>query len=141
MQNIVQREYCLPFIFGGCAELSIMNVETKNKFSYKIQKSKQDNLYFVHIISPHGMTRYAGVIVYKNNKYEFHKGKNGTISQSNLSIIALVYTINHLLNNTLSNKVIIYHNGRCGICGRRLTDMQSIQRGFGKYCWEKYVKK
>ena len=39
----------------------------------------------------------------------------------------------------LQSCVHIKHTGRCGICGRRLTDDASVERGFGISCYNKYI--
>ena len=35
--------------------------------------------------------------------------------------------------------IVIKHVGKCGVCGKRLTDDESIKRGFGIYCYKKYI--
>lgn len=53
--------------------------------------------------------------------------------------MALTYTINRLKMSKLQSCVHIKYTGRCGICGRRLTDDASVERGFGISCYNKYI--
>ena len=44
------------------------------------------------------------------------------------------YIVNKLQSNNLPDFIEIYHDGRCGKCGRQLTVPASIETGFGPEC-------
>ena len=78
-------------------------------------------------------------ILFTNGYYNYRKGKHGHLDVKDKPIMALTYTINRLKMNKLQSCVHIKHTGRCGICGRRLTDDASVERGFGISCYNKYI--
>ena len=144
MDNIINVSHALQFIYGGNAEFILESKATGNRIIYELKVSNRDkDMFFVRVDSYRtddsiGM-KYAGFIKRHGNKYEFYKGAKGMYNKNHMYIKALMYVTLHLIKHNLTNDVIIRHCGRCGICGRKLTDVKSIERGFGKYCYEHYV--
>lgn len=146
MELKIDYKYALQFMYGGNSEFIIENKNTKNKFMFLITKCNSTNdLFFVKtkikVGNKYESIVYAGYVTRSSNGFKYTQGKNGKVSKDAMSIKALMYTSNALFNRRINRHVIISHVGRCGICGRRLTDEKSIERGFGSYCFEHYVKK
>jgi hypothetical protein len=47
-------------------------------------------------------------------------------------VVAFNYVLQHI--DKLPNICEVYHSGRCGRCGRELTDPESIKCGLGPHC-------
>ena len=147
--NIIKYNIALQFMYGGNAEFIIENIVSKNRFFYKITKlESNNNLFFVRVKKPseditdnHNRESivYAGYVVRNKNGYIFKQGRKGKVTNSDITIKALMYTTNCLFNKKINKRIIIRHVGKCGICGKRLTDNESIKRGFGIYCYKKYI--
>lgn len=79
---------------------------------------------------------YLGVIGAGGRYYHGRKSKIGKEAQSN-KVFEVVW--DRLTKGTLPDCVEIWHEGRCGRCGRPLTDPDSIKSGIGPVCREKML--
>jgi len=135
----IDDEYALEFLTAGKCECSIESKKTEVKFTYVINKNKdKENMFFINVDKGYLDFIYAGVI-FLNNKnskkeFEFFQGKSGNYTKDSISIKALLYILNSLLNGRREIGVNIYNLGTCGRCGRPLTDPESIKRGLGPTC-------
>lgn len=136
----VKPLYIRSFLLGGNCRCMIGNQKTGNCFSYHIKQGSK-RLYFVNVETPAGRV-YAGYIQDMSNKeghrYMYVKGTNGAMSESLMPIQALLYVLNRA--DCLPAGVYVEHYGKCGVCGRKLTDPESMERGIGPNCIKKLVK-
>ena len=136
-EGIVSSEYMLEFLLGGRCECAIQNIKTGNRYLYKIQRNKQnEEMYFVKSMTGVGDI-YAGFIIYKEGKATYTKGTKGNLTEEDIRIKALLYVLEH--HNNLPPFVIVHHFGKCGRCGRKLTDLDSVRRGLGPECAKKML--
>lgn len=141
--NKINNDFVLNYMFGGKSEFVIENVNTKNRFLYQITKAQNDkDSFFIYSkkittdTEEISKKNYSGYITHKYNKYNYRKGKNGRLTDKDKPIVALMYTIDKVQKHKLPECVVVKHTGRCALCGRRLTDDKSIERGFGNTCWK-----
>lgn len=125
----------LNFILAGNSTVTFLNPETGNRFTYKVKKAKDSDLYFVSVLTSPDVYSYIGYIT-----KEFRYGKKSKISNSAQSIKVFNYVFKKLKSNNLSEKVEIWHNGKCGKCGRKLTVPSSIDTGIGPECFKRLSK-
>lgn len=134
-EGIVNSEYVLDFLLSGRCECAIHNIKTGNRFLYKVQQNKENKeMYFVKSITGLGDI-YAGFIIYKDGQVTYSKGAKGNLGIDDIRIQALLYVFNH--HDRLPPYVIVQHFGKCGRCGRKLTDLESVRRGLGPECAKK----
>jgi len=62
------------------------------------------------------------------------------ISPNAQSVDVFQYVFNKLIQGTLSEFIEIWHEGRCGKCGRQLTVPSSIESGIGPECSKMLAK-
>ena len=122
------------FIKAGHAIFTVENVKTGNRFTFKVSKHKEKDLWFVGVLSGPKNTsdyQYLGTIFDK----DFRLTRKSRMSEAAQSYKVFKW-VNDILNNgeDLPEDVKIYHAGRCGICGRTLTVPESIECGFGPVC-------
>jgi hypothetical protein len=60
--------------------------------------------------------------------------KKSRLTFDSTPVKAFNWVLAHLTNNMMPTGVDIYHEGRCGRCGRPLTVPESISSGFGPEC-------
>lgn len=125
------------FIFAGNAIVTLESENTNNHFTYKIKKSKtDDNLFFVNLLhGPDNENDYSYVGCYyldRNNFVPRKQWKTIPINFWPASLRAINFFFDRLDN--IPPKLHVYHEGRCGRCGRRLTTPESIKRGLGPEC-------
>lgn len=135
------KERVKSFVLGGNAIITIESGMTGKHFTYKITRSKTDaNLYFVKSLrGADNLSDYVYIGCYYADTKYFHPEKRYKGVETYAwpkSLQAINYMFKFLDN--IPDKLLIYHEGRCCVCGRRLTTPESIELGVGPEC-AKYV--
>lgn len=127
----------LDFIFAGNSIFTCKNTETGNRFTFRVKKHKKDEIWFVSVLTSPEVYQFVGSIRKNTNYRHSFKSK---ISQEAQSVKVFDFITKKLRQNTLPEVVQIWHEGRCGRCGRRLTVPESIITGMGPEC-SKFMSK
>ena len=126
----LSHEKAINFIFGGKAFVTFQNPTTGNRFTYRVTKHKTDDIFFVSVLTNPDTYQFIGSI--KNFVFKYSKKSN--ISFDSRSVIVFDYVLNHLGMGTLNSSIEIFHDGKCGKCGKQLTDPISVESGLGPKC-------
>ena len=129
----ISHEKALDYILAGKSYVTFQNPTTGNRHTYKILKHKTDNVYFVHVLTSPDTYMFLGTIL----NYVFRHSKKSKVSTDARSLIVFDYVFYHLTMSSLNNSIEIFHDGKCGKCGRQLTDPISVETGLGPYCRKK----
>lgn len=121
------------YILAGKSYVTFQNPQTGNRFTYKVVKHKVDDIYFVHVLTSPDVYIFLGTI--KN--YVFRYSQKSKIAKDSKSLIVFDYVFHHLGMGTLNSTIEIFHDGKCGKCGRQLTDPISVETGLGPHCRKK----
>lgn len=132
-QGKLQNSEALNFILAGNATVTFLNPKTDNRFTYKITKPKDKDVFFVSVLTSTDTFTFMGSILSLN----FKSSKKSSISESAQSFKVFKWVFNKLKTNDLPDFIEIYHEGRCGRCGRNLTVPESITSGYGPECVKK----
>lgn len=124
----------LKFILAGNATFTLLNTKTGNRFTYKVTQPKENTLHFVKVLTGNDNENDFTFIGTIFNGKDFRYSKKSSLSFSAQSVQAFIFCFNRILNNSLPSKVQVYHEGRCGKCGRKLTVPESVESGFGPEC-------
>lgn len=119
----------VKFILGGKASFTIHQDPDKN-FKYLVKTSEDKRLGFVYIGG-----NYQGYITKSNGRYIFVVGKKGNPQYDPKLINGLLWVLNR--GDNLPPQVSVFHHGTCSVCGRKLTDPESIKYGIGPTCRER----
>ena len=141
--GMIQQYLALKFILAGKCEFILHSTKTGDDFKYElVKKESKDNkdkfIYFLSIL--HGSEKtYAGVVWFddKIQEFKFSTGKSGKIQPTELNIRSLLFVLNKLVREQEVQYLIIYHVGKCGKCGKKLTTPESILTGLGPTCSNK----
>jgi len=130
----------LKFIFGGNSIFTLKNSETGNRFTFKVSclKGEKGNLntpYFVRVLTGSDVYTFIGTFFYMNGKWVYRHSNKAKVSKDAQSVKVIEYVINRLQTQTLTPIIDVWHEGRCGRCGRQLTVPESIEHGFGPECF------
>jgi len=136
ISGIIKHESALNFIFGGKSFVTFLNTKSENRFTFKVVKHKKDDIFFVNVLTNPDVYTFIGTV--KNGFYK-HSSKSN-IGVESQSVKVFNYVIDKLKQNKLSDIIEIYHDGRCGKCGRQLTVPESILTGFGPECFRNLSK-
>lgn len=124
----------LDFVLGGNATFTILNAETGNRFTFKVVRPTDDHPHFVRVLTGpdnEGDYSFLGTIFEKKT---YRHGSRSPISQGSQSAKVFSWAWSRILDHSLPPQVEVYHEGRCGRCGRKLTVPESIASGFGPEC-------
>lgn len=141
----------MRFMLAGQAEFDIVSGKTGRKIFYKIDKretlvtnlSNEDNQYIYWVSggdSPENI-EFLGTIYFNKQakSFQFSRGTRGKGTTNKTEVKAILFVLNKLYQGKYNLNIEINHLGRCGKCGMRLTDIQSVTTGIGLNC-EKHVK-
>jgi hypothetical protein len=130
-------EFAKEFALAGNATMTLQSGATGVHYTYKITKHKDsDNLYFVRLLhGPDNEEDYQYIGCYYSDTEYFNAAKPWKERPQHAwpaSLRAIKYFFEHI--NNIPDNLFVYHEGRCGKCGRKLTTPESIERGFGPEC-------
>ena len=135
----------LAFMIAGKYTVTIKSEVTGNHFTYKITQGPEDNkdMYFVKVLtgpdnSWNGDWMYIGYIVpTPGASFQLMAGRKGRSEAPSFGALSWVmknFTNANRTNDTIGATLTIQHAGKCGKCGRKLTDPVSIETGLGPIC-------
>lgn len=130
MHNKISQQYAERYILGGKAKVMFKNIETGNKYWFRVQETK-DNVWKIYLI--HGimtMTTWLGNMG-PDRLPHLHAHSRSDLVQAG-KVFAWVWK--HIRQLDLPDKIEIWHEGRCSVCGRPLTNEQSLIDGMGPIC-------
>lgn len=130
-------EYAKEFMTAGHAIVSLRSKKTGAHFTYRITKpqdKKDTQMLFVGLLSgPDNTSNYTYMGVIRNHKY-FDSTKNSKVGKDAPSWKAFQWAWENICRGTLPEALEVWHEGRCGRCGRLLTVPESVERGIGPEC-------
>lgn len=131
------------FILSGKAIFTLYSRKTTRHFTYKV-KAKGAFTYWVLKRSAGGDWSYLGSIVIREDGQEvFHKTRAttpGHLRSDNFRVFDWFWRILTVVG-AIHPQLIVYHEGRCGMCGTALTDPESIKQGYGPECRRKKFRR
>lgn len=142
-QGKLAADAALPYMLAGKATVTVANTATGNRFTYRIARctdkpgkpAPAEPLYFVSLLTGsdnEGDYRYLGII---RGTAAFALTAKSCAGPDALSVKAFAYVHGRLtVGQPLAATVEVWHEGRCGRCGRLLTVPESIERGIGPEC-------
>lgn len=130
------------FALAGNATMTLLSGNTNRYYTYRIQRHKEkEHIYFVKYLGKSnnddlGSYFYAGVY-YSDTGY-FHAANdwNKRPADSWPPVMRAIKYFFKVIDN-IPDKLHVYHEGRCGRCGRKLTTPESIERGLGPECYRR----
>lgn len=132
----LKHETALEFILGGNALFTCRNTKTGNRFTFKVTKHRKDDIFFVKVLTNPDVYEFIGSV-----RTNYKHSVKSRISDDAQSVQVFKYIVSKLKSNTLPGFIEIWHEGRCGRCGRVLTVPESIETGFGPECSKRKSKK
>lgn len=138
----VAQEHALEFMLAGRSEFTLHSTKTGQDFRLRIDRSESRNdsnyVYFVNDISSKERV-YAGLLFFDSNlgEFQFRQGVKGKMSEKSLLVRSLLFVLNKLERGETVQHLEVYHVGKCGVCGKKLTDPISIATGIGPTCAKK----
>lgn len=135
----------LTYMLAGNATFTIRSKVTDTRYTYKVRGADNKNgLWYVSLL--HGPDNgndfaYMGVLDEKplGKAPAFRHTSKSRFTSSAPSSIAFAWLYDKVCKDLLPSSVAVYHEGRCGRCGRKLTVPESVERGIGPECAERMM--
>lgn len=124
----------LVFVLAGNAKFTIVSKATGTRFTYRVKRSDDGKVRFVSLMNgPDNESSYAffGTIFQDGKFRHSHKARMGADAPA---AKAWAWFWSNLQKHHLSPTVEVWHEGKCGRCGRTLTVPESIESGYGPEC-------
>lgn len=122
------------FALAGNATLTLVSKATGNRFTFKIRKKDETTPHFVKLLrGADNESDYTFLGTIFDAKHYRH-GRRSPIGETAPSAKAFEWFWHGIEANHLSEQLEVWHEGRCGRCGRKLTVPESIVSGFGPEC-------
>jgi hypothetical protein len=138
-RQITDANHALTFALAGNARLTLVSKKTGQRFTFRIRQPQERTgvkmpPHFVQLLSgPDNGSDYhfLGTIF---NGAEFRHSYKSRIGATAPSARAWSWFWPRLVLGNLPSSLEVWHEGRCGRCGRALTVPESIERGIGPEC-------
>jgi hypothetical protein len=125
------------FLYAGNAVFTLRSKKTGTRFTYKVSHKKGGDVSFVSLLTGSDNTRdYSYMGLLPDDKGEIRgigRGKSCT-SYDAPSAKAFRYFLDFIWGRNEGAGLEVWHEGRCGRCGRKLTVPESIETGLGPEC-------
>jgi hypothetical protein len=125
----------VAFILAGRARVTLVSRKTGTRFTYRVSGAGETN-----------PIRFVGLLNGGNNETDFtflgtifdrkayRHGTKSKVSRLAPSAMAFAWAFGKLAKGELPEELEVWHEGRCGKCGRALTVPESIASGIGPVC-------
>lgn len=130
--RMTSAKQVLEFILGGAAVISLKSLATDKHYTYRIKK--KDDVFFVSFLGGNSHWHYIGHI--KDRKFTKDRRVPAYL-YNHEAFTAFVWFWDILQKGRIPQDAEVYHEGKCAMCGRRLTDPISVSEGVGPECRNK----
>ncbi len=129
----------LRFVQAGKAVVTLRSLKTGERFTYRIVRADDGKALFVHLLTgPDNEAdfHYLGVVLIQPMVSTWrHGGLKSCVPVHAPANKAWAWTWKQVTEDkALHPQLEVWHEGRCGRCGRRLTTPESIALGLGPEC-------
>ena len=130
----------VAFMLAGDAHVTFQSRRTGTRFTYHVEQAAESRTpgnpppHFVSVLDGPDHYSFLGTVF---NRTIYAPGKRSHIATDAPSAVAFAWVWKYLSSGRMHPELAIYHEGRCGRCGRRLTTPESIETGLGPVCAQK----
>ena len=126
------------FLFAGNATLTLESAKSGKHFTFKVKQAKKDDIespFFVSVLSgADNSSSFSYVGIIGSDRKTFKLTQKSKVSADAISYKAFNFFFSQLIEGKLNPDLNVFHSGKCGRCGKKLTTPDSIERGLGKTC-------
>ena len=159
--QLTTPEALYTYIKGGHGKLTVKSLSTDQRFVYRFSRLKEDQdrrgkellnrPIFVCLVTGRDFDKwpFIGTDWLKNwpfigtcwlkpdQRIQFNTSRKNTADIPPRALVAFEFLVSLVTRQKLPSKIEIWHEGKCCICGRELTDPTSIAQGYGPVCADK----
>lgn len=126
------------FLFAGRAIVTLVSTRTGARYTYRVSRARDDEsatptLFVSLLAGPDNGGDYVYVGTIFANRKRLVLTRKSRCTNDSAPVKAFRYLLGGLVAGSFG-LMEVYHEGRCGRCGRRLTVPESIATGLGPTC-------
>lgn len=124
----------LQFLLAGRARFTFVSEKTGTRFTFRVTQKDATSPHFVSVLTGsdnESSYTYMGCIF---GDKTFRATRGSKVSQDAASFKAFAWAWSYLSRGEMPPSMELWHEGRCGRCGRALTVPESIESGIGPVC-------
>lgn len=140
---LASPEAAVRFMLAGNAYFTLRSAKTGVRYTYRMDKADcricgdapctHEPRWFVSLLAgPDNTTDYVYLGMVQTGA--FRRTKASKMTDDSPPVVAIKWALRALLQGKLPAQLEVWHEGRCGRCGRRLTVPESIAAGLGPDC-------
>jgi hypothetical protein len=123
------------FLLAGNSRTTIRSTKTGQRYTFKVRRPAQDKPHFVSVLTGSDNEQDYSFLGTIFDAQDYRISRKSIISEKAPSALAFDWFWAQLQKEgELPEGLEVYHEGRCGRCGRALTVPESIESGFGPEC-------
>jgi hypothetical protein len=148
--RIVSPVSMLEYMLAGKAVFTIRSKRSQRHYTYKVTRAKDNGeqksplRWWVNVLTgdnnsnPHHYSKMGQVVCNSGGYPHFRMVQGAQFSKDSFPTAGF----KHVLTAVVQEDEValagfeFFHEGRCGVCNRRLTDPESVARGIGPVCLE-----
>jgi hypothetical protein len=121
------------FMFAGKARFTIRSKRTGTRFTYRVKVSKDEKVFFVSVLT--GAENETHYLISERTAGAVTRTVASQRSVLTHRVLSRFSSLARCLDaKRLHDQLEVWHEGRCGRCGRTLTVPESIASGIGPEC-------
>ena len=136
----------MEFMLAGRAIFTIKSKKSGKHYTYKVTRARDKGeqksalRWWVGILTggdnSTDFAKLGQIVAYHEGYPRFSLVRGTKFRKESPPAAGFEYVLAGIVygNDAALNSFEFYHEGRCGACGRRLTDPDSIRRGLGPVC-------
>lgn len=138
--ELIDLAATVAFMLAGNAYVTFQSRRTDTRFTYRVQAAEpragdtHEPPHFVAVLTGSdndSSYEYLGCIY---RRLAYAHGRKSRVAPDAPSAVAFAWVWKRLSAGEMHSELAVYHEGRCGRCGRRLTTPESIETGLGPVC-------
>ena len=137
--QLTTAETALTYIMAGNAYFTLRSKATGVRYTFHVRKAERNEqnnwkeLWFVSLLAgPDNNADYVYMGIVRDNV--FRLTAKSKFNEDTAPVKAFRWSFTALVQHTLPAMLEIWHDGRCGRCGRKLTVPESVAAGIGPEC-------
>lgn len=146
--ELVDPAVTVVFMLAGNAHVTFQSRRTGTRFTYRVRAAKPrlEETVGAVAVGSGGPSHFVSVLTGSDNEHGYEylgciyarrnyaHGRKSHIAMKAPSAIAFAWVWHTLMSGEMHDQLAVYHEGRCGACGRRLTTPESVASGLGPVC-------
>jgi len=131
------------FFFGGNATFTVESEKSGEHKTYKIRRTKptprfpNPSLMLSLLSGPCNETNYSYIGIVNEETGSLRLTKASKRNEQSPDVLTFNWLMKHLFTDKVLMNAKVHHEGKCGVCARKLTVPESILRGIGPECWSR----